>query len=212
VAEAGEGEADDVEVAALDAANVAAGTALDGVGAGFVERLLGGEIASELFGGERGEVHVGGFDEAAALGVGKADEGDASDDGMHVAGEFGEHVVCVIAGAGLAEDVSIEEDDGIRGDYDGRTHGARGNELGFSVGETLNEIVRGFAGNIGFVDSGREHHEGQASGAKDLGAADGCRRENELNGRHVAARILHTGRRDSLCFGASLKRCRDAPR
>ena len=43
--EAGEGEADDVEVAAFDAGNEAAGVALDGVGAGFIERFVGGEIA-----------------------------------------------------------------------------------------------------------------------------------------------------------------------
>ena len=42
--EACEGQTDDVEVAAFDAGNVAAGAALDGVGTGFVVRFAGGEI------------------------------------------------------------------------------------------------------------------------------------------------------------------------
>jgi hypothetical protein len=43
--DAGEGEADDVEVVALDARDVAASAALDGIGAGFVVGFSGGEVA-----------------------------------------------------------------------------------------------------------------------------------------------------------------------
>src|SRR6266851_1473930 len=92
VVEAREGEADNVEVAAFDAGDVAAGTALDGVGAGFVVGLAGGEVAGDFFGGERGEVHQSGLDKGEALRVGEADEGDTGEDGVRKAGKFFEHV------------------------------------------------------------------------------------------------------------------------
>lgn len=52
----GEGEADDVEIVAFDAGDVAAGAALDGVGAGFVVWLFGGEVTRDFFGGELREM------------------------------------------------------------------------------------------------------------------------------------------------------------
>ena len=76
--DAGQWQANDVEVVAFDAGDVAAGAALDSVGAGFVVRLFGGEITGDFFGGELREMDLGGFYEAAALGVGEADESDAS--------------------------------------------------------------------------------------------------------------------------------------
>src|SRR5467141_5236572 len=66
--EAGQGEADDVEVTAFDARNEAAGAALDGVGAGFVVRFAGGEVAGDFFMIELGEMDVSRLDESAALG------------------------------------------------------------------------------------------------------------------------------------------------
>src|SRR5712692_1057689 len=86
--EAGKRQADDVEVAAFDAGNVAAGAALDAIGAGFVVRLAGGEIPRDFLGGESSEVHERGLHEAAALDIGKADEGDAGDDRVRAAGEL----------------------------------------------------------------------------------------------------------------------------
>ncbi len=49
--DAGQGEADYVEVIAFDAGDVAAGASLDGVGAGFVVRLAGGEVTRDFFDG-----------------------------------------------------------------------------------------------------------------------------------------------------------------
>src|SRR5882762_7886656 len=83
--EAREGQADDVEVAAFDAGDVAAGAALDGVSASLIVRLAGREVAGDFFSGERGKVHQRGLDEGEPLGVGKADEGHTGDD---VAGDF----------------------------------------------------------------------------------------------------------------------------
>ena len=51
-----EGQADDVEVVAFNARDVAAGAALDGVGAGFVVRFFGGEVTRDFFVGELGEM------------------------------------------------------------------------------------------------------------------------------------------------------------
>src|SRR6266487_5410360 len=84
--EAGKRQADDVEVTAFDAGNVAAGAALDAIGASFVVRLARGEISGDFLGGENGEVHERGLHEGAALDIGKADEGDAPDAGASVAG------------------------------------------------------------------------------------------------------------------------------
>jgi hypothetical protein len=205
VAEAGEGEADYVVVATFDSGDVASGAALDSVGARFVEGFFRGEISSELFGGERGEMNVGGFDETAALGIGKANDGYAGYDGVGVAGEPREHLMGVIGGAGLPEDFAVDEDGGVGGDDDGGTHGAGSDELGFGVGEALNKILSGFAGNGSFVDGGRENGEGEASVAEDFGASWGSGGEDEFNGGHDAARILHAERGNSLCVGAGAR-------
>ncbi len=154
--DAGQGEADDVEVVAFDAGDVAAGAALNGVGAGFVVGLFGGEVTRDFFGGELGEMDERGFDEGAALGVREADERDAGYDGVGAAGEIFEHVAGVVGGAGLAEDVAFESDDGVGGDDDGGAGGASGDEFGFGVGEALDESLGGFAGYGSFVDGGRD--------------------------------------------------------
>src|SRR6266481_4515668 len=70
-----EGQADNVEVAAFDARDVAAGAALDGVAAGFVVGLAGGEVAGDFFRREHGEMDQRGLHEGEALDVGKAEEG-----------------------------------------------------------------------------------------------------------------------------------------
>src|SRR5258708_39274140 len=101
VVETREGQADNVEVAAFDARDVAAGAALDGVAASFVVGLAGGEVAGNFFRRERREMDQRGLDEGEALGVGKADEGDTSDNGVRETGKFFEHVAGVIGGAGL---------------------------------------------------------------------------------------------------------------
>src|SRR5216684_2085441 len=102
--EAGEGEAHDVEVTAFDAGNETAGTALDGVGAGFVVWFAGGEVAGDFFGIELGKMDMSRFDEGAALGVGKANEGDTGEDRVRAGGKSFEHVAGVVGGARLGED------------------------------------------------------------------------------------------------------------
>src|SRR5712692_10749936 len=166
VLESGEGQADYVEVATLDARDVAAGAALDGVAAGFIVGLTSGEVTGDFFGGERGEVHQRGLDDGEPLGVGKADEGDTGEDGVRAAGQPFQHMAGIVGGARLTEDVAFEGDLGVGADDDGRANGACGNEFGFGNGETLDEIAGGFAGVGCFVDCGREHGEGETGVAK----------------------------------------------
>src|SRR6266567_898524 len=157
VLEAGEREADNVEVAAFDSRDEAASAALDGVGTSFVIGFAAGEIARDFFFGEGGEMDKCGLDEGELLDIGQADEGDACDDGMGAAGESFEHVACVIGRTRLAEDAAFEGDDGVGGDNNGRADSAGGYQLGLGSGEALDEVVRSFAGIGCFVDGGGEH-------------------------------------------------------
>ena len=180
--EAGEREADHIEVAAFDARDVAASAALDGVAAGFIVRLFSGEIAGDFFGGEHVELDKGGFDEGEALSVGQADERHAGDDGVSAAGKFFEHVPGVVGRAGLAEDVAFEGDFRVGTDDDGGACGTFGDELGFGEGEALDEVVGGFAGIGRFVNVGGEHSEREAGVVEDFGAAGGGGGEDEFHG------------------------------
>ncbi len=108
VVEAGKGQADDVEVAAFDARDVAAGAALDAITSSLIVGLAGRKVAVDLFRRKHGEVHQGGLDEGEPLGVGKANEGDTREDRVSAAGKFFEHVAGVVGGTGLAEDAPFE--------------------------------------------------------------------------------------------------------
>ncbi len=193
--DARQGEADDVEVVAFDAGDVAARAALDGVGASFVVRLLGGEVAGDFFIGELGEMDEGGFDETAALRIWKAYKRHAGEDRVGAAGKIFKHAAGVVAGARLAEDAALKSDLGIGTDDDGRACGASGDEFGFGDGEALDQVVGGFTGVGRFVDGGREDGEGESSAVEDFGAADGGGGENEfhevpefLEGKNTIAR------------------------
>ena len=66
----GDGEAHYVEEVAFDAGDPAGGVALDAVGAGFVEGVVGGEVVGEVGVGDGGEEDAGGF-YVGALGGGR---------------------------------------------------------------------------------------------------------------------------------------------
>ena len=155
----------------------------------------------------------GGFYKGDSLGVGKADESDARDDGVLAAGKFFEHVTGVVRGARLAEDVALEGDFGVGADDNGRANGARGDEFGFGEGQTLNEVVGGFAGVGSLVDRGGENGEGETGVVEDFGAADGSGSENEFHAGFLVRRILQRQGGNCLCFGpaeeaGNLSRCR----
>jgi hypothetical protein len=180
--DAGDGEAYDVEVAAFDAGDVAAGAALDGVGAGFILGFFGGEVAGNFFFGEPGEVDERGLDEVEALGVGQADEGDAGEDGVGAAGKEFEHAAGVFFRARFAEDAIFEGHDGVGGDDDGGANGARGDEFGFGGGKAGDVAACGFVREGSFVDGGGEHGEGETGVVKNLCATRGCGGEDEFHG------------------------------
>jgi hypothetical protein len=193
VIDAGEGEAHDIEVAAFDAGNEAAGVALNGVGAGFVMRLAGGEVGEDLLAGERGEMDERRFDKGAARGIGEADEGYAGDDGVGAARKFFEHVTRIVRGAGLAQDEAVESNNGVRGDDDRRADSTRGNEFGLCLGEALDVFVGRFAGKGSFVHRGGKYNEREAGIAKDFGTACRCGSKDQLHRGNSKGRILQSG-------------------
>src|SRR6266852_5919281 len=200
-AETRERQAHDVEVTAFDAGNEAAGVALDGIGARYVVGLAGGEVVSDFIGGERGEVYVGDFDARAALGVGETDESYTGDHGVGAPGKFFKHLAGILAGARLPEKAALQSHLSVRGNDNSRANSASGDELGFGAGQPLHKLVGGFTGEGCFVDRRREHDEGKARVAENLGAACRSGSENQLHSRVIRERILQRERGYSLCFG-----------
>src|SRR5215472_10421887 len=147
-----ERQTDHIEIAALDARNVAGGVALNGVSASLVVRLAGSEIARDFFLGQGRERDKSGLDKGDAFGVGKANKTHAGEDRVSATGKFREHAAGVVGGAWLAEDVAVEEDFRIRGDDNGGTDCARDGEFGFGFGKTEDEVLRRFAGERRFVN------------------------------------------------------------
>jgi hypothetical protein len=90
-------------------------------------------------------------------------------------------VAGVVGGAGLAEDAAFESDDGVGGEDDGGTDNACGGEFGFGVGEALDVIVGGFAGEGSFVDCGSDDKEGEAGIVQNFRAPWRSGSENELH-------------------------------
>jgi hypothetical protein len=192
LAQSRERQPDNIEVAAFDAWDVPTSAALDGVGAGFVERLVCGEIAGQSLVGQRAKVDLGDLDEAAALGVRQSNQGNARYDRVRAPGKLGEHVAGVFAGARLAEDAALEDDFGVRSDDDGGADGASGHEFRLGVGEALNQVRTRFAGDGSFVDGRGHHGERNPSVAENFRTTRGRGSENELDGRHSKERILHS--------------------
>ncbi len=92
---AADGQAHHVEVVALDARDPTGGVALDGVGAGLVEWLAGGDVGVDLVVAEEVEGDLGEFDVGDGALTG-GDGGDAGHDGVGAAGEEGEHAGGVV--------------------------------------------------------------------------------------------------------------------
>src|SRR5579859_7762196 len=79
-AQAREGKADNVVIAAFNAGNVAAGASLNGVRAGFIEWFAAREVADDFVFIQSAEVDLCRFQKFAPLGIGQANERDAGDD------------------------------------------------------------------------------------------------------------------------------------
>jgi hypothetical protein len=201
VIEPGEREAYDIEIATFHARNETPGVALNGVGAGFVMRFAGGEVAEDLLAGQRGEMDERGFDKSTALCVGEADKRDPGDDGVGAAGKFFERATSIVRRAGLSEDEAIDGDDRIRCDDDRRADSTRGDELGFCFGEALDVHIGRFAGEGRFVHRGRKNNERKTRLAEDFGAARGGGSKDQLHGREFAREEYYRAVGEAACAG-----------
>jgi len=85
----------------VDARHPAAGSTLDGVGAGFVERLAGGDIVVYLLIGERDKTDKCNF--GSALALSPSGKTEAGDDLVRLAGEQAQHAcgVCCVLRSGV---------------------------------------------------------------------------------------------------------------
>jgi len=141
-----EGQADDVAEGAGDGFDDEIAVLLNGVGAGFVERIDLFVIMVDLLEGERTEGDGGMLDEQA-LAVGpEVDETDAGDDLVGAALQGGKHPMGVHQIGGFAKGLAFQGDQGVHAHGDGVGkffgHGA-----GLFVGVDLGEL----AGAEGFV-------------------------------------------------------------
>ena len=110
---------------------------------------------------------------------------------MGAAGKFFEHVAGVVGGAGLAEAVACESDFRVSADDDGGANGACGDEFGLGEGESLDQVVSGFARVRSFVNGGGEHGKGEAGVVENFSAADGGGGEDEFHGGGRSVRSIN---------------------
>jgi hypothetical protein len=145
VDDGGDWEAHDVKEVAFDTGDPAGGVALDAIGAGFVERVAGGEIVGEVGVGNGGEEDAGGF-YVGALGGG-CDQGDACVDLVASVGELAKDALGVGKICGFVEDLLFADDGGV-GTEDGGLGVEGVDGLSFFEGEAL-DVGRRSAGRPG---------------------------------------------------------------
>jgi hypothetical protein len=164
----GYGEAHYVEEVAFDAGDPAGGVALDAVGSGFVEGVVGGEVVGEVGFGDRGEEDAGGF-YVRAVGGGR-DDRYAGVDLVGSVGELAEHALGFGNVCGFVEDLLFTDYCGV-GTEDGG-FGVEGLDgLRLFEGESLDVGGGGFVGVEGFVDVRGEDVEAQAGLGEEVAAA-----------------------------------------
>jgi hypothetical protein len=177
----GDGEAHYVEEVAFDAGDPAGGVALDAVGSGFVEGVVGGEVEGEFGLGDGGKEDGGGFYVGAGGGAGG--DGDAGVDLVGAVGEAAEHVGGFGEVCGFAEDFVAECYGGV-GTEDGGGGVEGGDGLGLFEGEALDVGGGGFVGAERLVDVGGEDVEGEAGLGEEVSAAGRGGGEDEAGWGH----------------------------
>jgi len=90
--------------------------------------------------------------------------------GVGASGKLFEHVARIVGGTRLAQNLAIENHHGVRGNHNRRTHGARGHQIRFDVGQPLDECLRRFAGVGSLIHGRRNHGERHTCIAKDFRA------------------------------------------
>ena len=182
-----EREAHHVEVAAFDTGDEFSAEALDAVGAGFVERLAGGDVVCDFLVRERREVDVRGGDLHGGNFGWAGDDGESGEHVMRAAGEEREHARGVSGIGGLAENFGagfrVNDDGGVCGEDHGflaRAAEMRGGGFGFCGGDPLHVSGGGFVRVVGFVNVGDEGGEGDAGVAQDFRAPGGGGGEDDI--------------------------------
>jgi hypothetical protein len=136
-----QGQADDVEVATLDAWNPFGGVALNAVGTCFVHWLARGDVGIDLLVSQRQKLDAG--DLGSDLGACCGRDGDSSDHTMGTAGEHAEHSGSICGILRFGEDVSVKGDRGVSTEDNSRLgwsvrRNLRKNRLCFMAGKTDN--------------------------------------------------------------------------
>ena len=136
-----DGQADDVAEGAGDFGDNQFAAFLDGVRAGFVEGIDLGQIFIHLPGRERAEQNVRADGEDAFAVRAQLDEADAGDDLVRAALELKKHLLRFDGAGGLAEDLVVEEDEGVRA-HDERVGQFFGHGAGLAMGVELAKLLR----------------------------------------------------------------------
>ena len=181
---AGQRQADDVEVAALDARNVAAGDALNGVSAGFVEGLAGSDVGVNLVIREQGEGDAGDFVDDAFCRAGASNDGEAGVDFVDGTAEKAKHAAGAGFGLGLAEKLIARDHHGIGSDkkrIGGTGEFVRGG-AGLAERKAADVIAAKLAGTARFVEDNRAGLERDSSIAQNFGAAGRGGGKDEFHG------------------------------
>src|SRR5438270_2043142 len=134
-----------VRVAAVDGVDEHAAKALRGVGAGFVERLAGGDIPRDVALVERQHPHFRLRHARVAPAAGGVLERDAGVDGVRLAGDGGEHAPRVGVVGRLLQQFVAEKDGGVGGDDPGIAVFRR-DDGGFVARQAGHVLLRRFAG------------------------------------------------------------------
>jgi hypothetical protein len=153
-----EREANNVGVTALPGLHEGSGSALDGIGSGFIHWFTGGNIVLDSCGREPAEAHQSLHHIETHQVPCVVEDGYSRHDRVRLTAEAGEHLPRVIRIARFAEDVVLQDNDRIRAEYD-RSRALAGNMLGFRICYSPGISPGHFTGQDTFIDIGRKHCE-----------------------------------------------------
>lgn len=142
LSEAFEGQADDVAVGSLDFFDDEFPAFLDGVGAGFIERVHAGEVVLDGGGVERPESDSGADGEDFLSAPPQMEEADGGDDFVGASGQLFQHGAGFVEGGGFSEQPVFEGDECVGAENEGVGKPFR-DAAGFSVGVDLGDFAGG---------------------------------------------------------------------
>jgi len=134
------------------------GSALDGIGSGFIHWFAGGNIVLDGCGREGAEAHQGLHHIEAHHVPGAMQHGYGRHHCVHTTAEAGEHVPRFVWIVGFTEDVVLQDNDRIRTEHD-RGGALPGHVLGFGIRHPPGIGPRHFTGPDTFIDVCRKNRE-----------------------------------------------------